>query len=51
MMALGENLMPHASFQASSSFAHGGQVFPNVYTNTTINPTIISPEMEQVKRE
>ena len=51
MTALGANLMPHANFQASSSIVHGGQVFPNMYTTTTINPTSISQDVEQVKSE
>ena len=42
VMALDANLMPRANFQASSSIVHGGQVFPNVYTTTKINPTIVS---------
>ena len=51
MMALGANLMPCANLQTSSSIVHGGQVFPNVYTTTTINPTSVSQEVEQVKSE
>ena len=51
MTALGANLMPRANFQALSSIVHGGQVFPNVYTTTTINPTSISQEVEQVRSE
>jgi hypothetical protein len=51
MTTLGANLVPRANFQASSSIVHGGQVFPNVYTITTINPTSVSQEVEQVKNE
>ena len=51
MMAFGANLMPPTNLQTSSSIVHGGQVFPNVYTTTTINPTSVSQEVEQVKSE
>ena len=51
MTTLGANLVPRANFQASSSIVHGGQVFPNVYTTTTINATSVSQEVEQVKNE
>ena len=37
MTALGANLMPCANLQASSSIVHGGQVFPNVYSTTTVS--------------
>ena len=30
---------------------HGGQVFPNVYSTTMVNPTSVYQEVEQVKRE
>ena len=51
MTALGANLMPRANLQASSSIVHGGQVFPNVYSTTTVNPTSVYQEVEQVKSE
>ena len=51
MTTLSANLVPRANIQASSSIVHGGQVFPNVYTTTTINPTSVSEEVEQVKNE
>ena len=51
MTALGANLMPRTNLQASSSIVHGGQVFPNVYSTTTVNPTSVYQEVEQVKSE
>ena len=35
--ALGANLRPRANLQASSSIVHGGQVFPNGYSTTTVS--------------
>ena len=37
MTALGANLMSRANFQASSLIVHGGQVFPNGYSTTTVS--------------
>ena len=51
MTALGANLMPCANLQASSSIVHGGQVFPNVYSTTTVNLTSVYKEVEQIKRQ
>ena len=48
---LGANLMPHANLQASPEIVHGGQVFPNVYSTTTVNPTSVYQEVEQGKCE
>ena len=51
MTVLGANLMTHANLQASSSIVHGGQVFLNVYSTTTVNPTSVYQEVKQVKSE